>query len=434
LLDSLLQETRMVTGEIQAVVLAAGKGSRMLDVTGGGVKCMLPLGGFPLLYFPLKMLERSGFQNVLVTVPESVRSDVCKLVERLKLNLKVDVVGVPGHEEWGTIDTLRHVSDKLTGSDILLVSGDVVTNQHLRILTDLHRCKKSGLTLLLNKPAFDLKDLTVPGSKSNKYKKERDLIGLSGSHVCLLKAEADVEDEINIPARVLKQAQRFTVHTNLQDAHVYVISRWILNEVLADKSMTAVKGEMIGKLVAAQFKAVQTTKHEKMDTDALLHPSSGANGRRQFGCYAAVSDELTVRVNNIPSYWEATRLLNEGSIQAHSDLPNIHPQADVHQKSQMKECRVGAGTVVCEKTSLTGVSLGSNCTVNEKVKLNNCIIMDNVRIASGVSIKDSIVCEGSRVEPGSDLSQCIVGKLYTVPENTTVANQILLDADRMMQV
>jgi len=397
------------------------------------VKCLLPLAGFPLLYFPLKMLERSGFQNVLVTVPESVRSDVCKLVERFKLNLKADVVGVPGNEEWGTLDTLRHVSEKLVGRDVLLVSGDIVTNQNLTRLTDLHRCKKSGLTLLLNKPAFDLKDLTVPGSKSTKYKKERDLIGLSGSSVCLLKAEADIEDEINIPARLLKQAQRFTVHTNLQDAHVYIISRGILNEVLADKSMTAVKGEMIGKLVAAQFKS-QVNKHGKMDNETPLHPSSGSKGKSQFGCYAAVCEEVTVRVNNIPSYWEANRLISDGTIQAQSDLPNIHPQADVHQKSQMKECRVGAGTVVCEKTSLTNVSLGSNCTVSEKVKLNNCIIMDNVRIASGVSIKDSIVCSGSRVEPGSELSQCIVGALYTVPENTTLANQILLDADRMMQV
>ena len=45
---------------------------------------------------------------------------------------------------------------------------------------------------------------------------ERDLIGLAGTGLCLFKAEADVEDEINIPSRVLKQAQRFTVHTNLQ--------------------------------------------------------------------------------------------------------------------------------------------------------------------------------------------------------------------------
>ena len=52
--------------------------------------------------------------------------------------------------------------------------------------------------------------------KSALFLVERDLIGLAGPGLCLFKAEADVEDEINIPSRVLKQAQRFTVHTNLQ--------------------------------------------------------------------------------------------------------------------------------------------------------------------------------------------------------------------------
>ena len=43
--------------------------------------------------------------------------------------------------------------------------------------------------------------LEVPGSKSTKYKKERDLVGLAGQRLCLFKAEADVEDEICISIR-----------------------------------------------------------------------------------------------------------------------------------------------------------------------------------------------------------------------------------------
>ena len=37
----------------------------------------------------------------------SARSEVLKLPERYKLSVKLDVVGIPGHEEWGTLDTLR---------------------------------------------------------------------------------------------------------------------------------------------------------------------------------------------------------------------------------------------------------------------------------------------------------------------------------------
>ena len=54
---------------------------------------------------------------------------------------------------------------------------------------------------------------------------------------------------------------------------------------------------------------------------------------------------------------------------------------------QMKECCVGAGSVVSEKTNLSGVSIGGNVTINEKVVINNTVIMDNVHIASGVNVK-----------------------------------------------
>ncbi|XP_023330677.1 translation initiation factor eIF-2B subunit gamma [Eurytemora carolleeae] len=421
----------MGTGEIQAVVMAAGKGSRMLDITGGGVKCLIPLGGYPLLYYPLKMLERSGFRNVIVTVPDSARSEVCKFAEKYKLSLKLDVVGVPMAEEWGTMDTLRHISDKLVGSDILIVSGDLVSRENCRILSDLHRSKKPDLTLLLNKPAFDLKSLTVPGSKSTKYKNERDLIGLSGNNLCLFKSEADVEEEINISNRVLRQCPRFTVHTNLQDSHLYIVNKETLDQVLQDKSVTAVKGEMIPKLVSLQFNTIKGSKEEKMEMDNDFHGEK--QKQRSLKCYAAITEETTVRVNNVPSYWDGFRIVRSG-FHENSELPVVHEQAKVHEKSQMKDCSVGAGSVVSEKTTLTGVSVGANCTIHEKVRISNCIIMDGVTIASGSNIKDCIVCEGASLEAGCDLSNCIVGRQHTVSAQSNLENQILLDSDRMMHV
>lgn len=46
--------------ELQAVVLAAGPGSRVTDIS-QGVKCLIPIANRPLLYYPLKMLENAHF-------------------------------------------------------------------------------------------------------------------------------------------------------------------------------------------------------------------------------------------------------------------------------------------------------------------------------------------------------------------------------------
>jgi len=47
--------------EFQAVVMAAGKGSRIPEMTATKPKCLLPIGNKPMIYYPLKLLEDAGF-------------------------------------------------------------------------------------------------------------------------------------------------------------------------------------------------------------------------------------------------------------------------------------------------------------------------------------------------------------------------------------
>lgn len=49
--------------EFQAVVLAAGKGSRMTELTGSIAKCLLPIGNRPMIHYPLIMLQQAGFKG-----------------------------------------------------------------------------------------------------------------------------------------------------------------------------------------------------------------------------------------------------------------------------------------------------------------------------------------------------------------------------------
>ena len=128
----------------------------------------------------------------------------------------------------------RLVADKLTGSDVVIVSGDLVMQQSLRGVVDLHLTKDSSLTTLLASTP-DMKNVTVPGAKSNKYKKERDLIGLKDNHLCLFTAEADVDEKLAISSKVLRSAGSFTVHSNLLDAHLYIVKRWVCDFIISDK-------------------------------------------------------------------------------------------------------------------------------------------------------------------------------------------------------
>lgn len=51
--------------EFQAVVMAVGGGSRMTDLTSSIPKPLLPVGNKPLIWYPLNLLERVGFEGEL---------------------------------------------------------------------------------------------------------------------------------------------------------------------------------------------------------------------------------------------------------------------------------------------------------------------------------------------------------------------------------
>ena len=226
-----------VTGSLQAVVMAGGKGSRMTDLTSGKAKCLLPVGNMPLVWFPLNMLQSAGFTEALVIVPDSAKQEVSKIPSLYNLSIKLDIVGIPGQQELGTADSLRLVSDKLTGTDIVIVSGDLILEESMRGMVDMHRMNNAAFTAMLSKPMFDVKNAVVPGAKSTKHKKgkkckhifflfcveERDLIGLAGDQLCLFTAEADVEEEVKISNKVLRTMARVTVHSDIQVDGIYII-------------------------------------------------------------------------------------------------------------------------------------------------------------------------------------------------------------------
>ena len=63
--------------EFQPVVLAAGQGSRMRDLTSKCPKAMLPIGNKPMMYYPIKMLQEAGFDGMLCKILPVLRDFCC---------------------------------------------------------------------------------------------------------------------------------------------------------------------------------------------------------------------------------------------------------------------------------------------------------------------------------------------------------------------
>ena len=68
--------------EFQAVVMAAGTGSRFTELTSQRAKCLLPLGNLPMVWYPLNLLHRIGFQEAIVIVTETNRAEIASISKK----------------------------------------------------------------------------------------------------------------------------------------------------------------------------------------------------------------------------------------------------------------------------------------------------------------------------------------------------------------
>lgn len=68
--DALRQAIRVLqqSSKAQAIILAAGRGSRMEDATYSNSKCLITVGGKPIIQHQINMLRQSGIEDILVVV------------------------------------------------------------------------------------------------------------------------------------------------------------------------------------------------------------------------------------------------------------------------------------------------------------------------------------------------------------------------------
>lgn len=113
----------MTQTEFQAIVLAGGGGSRVAELTSRGdrPKCLLPVGPFPMIYYPLNMLEKHGFQKITIVVLETQRSEIQQALERTPIKSKLEYATIPSND-LGTADAIKHIQDRLVEFFSLFIS------------------------------------------------------------------------------------------------------------------------------------------------------------------------------------------------------------------------------------------------------------------------------------------------------------------------
>jgi len=250
---------------------------------------------------------------------------------------------------------------------------------------------------------------------------------------------------------VLRSMGRVTVHSDIQDCHLYIMKKWVCDYVMHDKNISAIKGELLPILVSKQFSKVKS-RTENLNLDNVKKTildflpenkniTQSADKKTSYVCSAYLSSLPCLRVNTVPVYWEVNKRARGTML--HPQVREIlltlihfsfHNQAKIGERAQLTDCKVGMNCTVSDKTTLTGVCLGSGSRVEEKVRLSNCVVMENVVIETGSNIEDSIICDNCIISGKSNIKLSIMGRGQQTGEGAELVSQLVLDKDRMMEV
>ncbi|XP_066582702.1 translation initiation factor eIF2B subunit gamma [Prorops nasuta] len=456
----------MVYKELQAVVLAGGKGSRMTELTARQIKCLLPIGNMPLIWYPLQLLQNTGFKKVIIVVSENVKGDISQALEKLNLNIKLDIVGIPDAEDIGTADSIRHIHDKIQ-KDFIVVSCDLITNIDMKAFLNVYRNHNASITALLLATPKVPEDIITPGPKI-KQSTETDLIGIDNEtdRLVFLASASDFEETIKISRNLMRKHVAFTIHSKLMDAHLYIIRKWVLDFLVYNKSFSTLKGELLPYIVKKQFsKSLQQMIDDKNTSlmnidikndvyrfateeplDELARKLSGYIDHNTdmenvycndiIRCYAhVVKGKFGLRVNTIQMYNLANIKVSNwfGNIASENKIPEISPKATI-KCTQMEACRVAANTFIDAKTSIKESHIGPNTTIEQKTRISQSIIMENVTIKERCVIQNCILCNGCIIEEGTQLKDCLVGAQHVVKADSNHSREMLAEADQLIEI
>lgn len=129
---------------MKAIVLAGGKGTRLLPYSALLPKPLMPLGDMPILELLLRQLRAAGVDEVFLAV-----NHLRHLIEayfgdgsRFGLKLKYNVENIP----LGTAGPISSVIDQL-GEDFVVTNGDLLTTLDIAAMIRFHHETKASGTL-----------------------------------------------------------------------------------------------------------------------------------------------------------------------------------------------------------------------------------------------------------------------------------------------
>lgn len=122
---------------MQALILAAGTGSRLGKYTKDNTKCMLEVNGKTLISQTLEKLNKTGIEKLILVVGYQKENLIRHVGKQFK-NITIEYIDNPIYDKTNNIYSLFLAKEKLSEDDTLLLESDLIFDESIlhKVLND----------------------------------------------------------------------------------------------------------------------------------------------------------------------------------------------------------------------------------------------------------------------------------------------------------
>jgi mannose-1-phosphate guanylyltransferase len=338
---------------MKAMVLAAGKGTRLFPLTGVIPKPMAPVAGKPILRHIFDLLARTGVEEIHVNVHylaeaflASYRGETRVNGAKIRFNREDELMGTAGG--------VKQIADRFDETFVVIM-GDALTDVDVREIVSFHEEKWAIATLALAR----VEDTSAYGV-----------------------AELDADDNI---LRFQEKPEAGEAVSNLANTGIYVLEPEAL-EYIPDDTFFDFAKDVFPALLAAGEKMVG------YEGDFYWSDIGTLESYR-----TAQRDALSGRVAvEVPGEWCGEGLWIAGDARIH---PSVYGLVEGY-------AFIGPKTVIGRGASLSEVAaVGDDCRVSDGATVRRSVLLPGSSVGSGAHLEDCIVGPDYEVRPG----ECIRG-------------------------
>ncbi len=371
-----------------SIILAGGKGSRLMPLTAQVPKPLVKVTNVPMVDYSISHLIHAGIKHIILALAymgDDLKAYIKKTwtPERLgDVELECEV-----QNSKGTADALRLLTDSLNSEQVVISMADIVTNLPVKKFMAFHS-EKGGIATISMKPVE---------SHTSQY----GVVQLDGDRKIHLFLEKPGPMELYVSS--MSQREDLYMHTNIINTGIYCFNKKI-GDILHDTNL--------------------------MDFGSEVFPYLLENG---YDLYGFVKDYYWLDCGNSQTYmwanWDLLRKYAWPITPCGQEYDGIFVMGIINSGKNViikkpscfgKSVNLGNGVKILALTSI-----GQRVSIGEDTIIAKSVLWDDINIGAGCNINESIICNNCEIGNNVVLDRAIIAPNCKISDDSQIRDKTL---------